>query len=149
MSVRTYTTKARECGGHTYTYTVEYSLSMKNEEALHIRIGREGETVANAFLKRIGYTIRGCNVRIAHDEIDIVAHDPEDDVIVFVEVKTRSPHHEEYRPELNAHWKKRNNLRRSARRWVAMHEYEGGYRMDLVCVIHNRVVAHHKELTWE
>ncbi len=50
--------------------------------------GRLGEDIAATFLKKQGYVILERNYRIARGEIDIVAQ--EDDVIVFVEVKTGS-----------------------------------------------------------
>jgi len=115
----------------------------------HLEVGKKGELLAEAFLRSHGYDIRGRNIRIGRDEIDILAFDPVDQVLVFAEVKTRSTFHEDYRPELNADWKKCIKLRRSARRWVAQHDYDGGYRMDLICIAGGKIVNHVKELSWE
>jgi putative endonuclease len=51
-------------------------------------VGRRGENIALHFLKRKGYKILGTNVRTPLGEIDLVAKHR--DIIVFVEVKTRS-----------------------------------------------------------
>lgn len=115
----------------------------------HLETGRRGEMVAADYLKSIGYRVEDRNVTLGHDEIDVVALDPEDDVLVFAEVKTRTHAHPDYRPELAAGRHKRQRLQRSARRWVAEHGFDGGYRIDLVCVDGGRVVSHLRELEWK
>ncbi len=116
----------------------------------HLLVGEAGEVIAWHYLTSIGYDVRERNIRIAKDEIDILAHDPEDDVLVFVEVKTRTEKTREgFVPEKTAAAKKRANLRRAARHWVASHDYDGGYRIDLVCVQQGRVTNHFKELAWD
>lgn len=52
------------------------------------RTGRSGETEAAASLEHAGYRILARNYRSPFGEVDLVAE--EDDVLVFVEVKTRS-----------------------------------------------------------
>ncbi|HPL63341.1 MAG TPA: YraN family protein [Syntrophales bacterium] len=49
--------------------------------------GKDGEDLASAYLKRIGYKILERNYRCALGEIDIVARDGP--VLVFVEVKSQ------------------------------------------------------------
>jgi putative endonuclease len=112
-------------------------------------VGKQGEEAAERYLKSIGYDIRGRNVRMGKDEIDILAHDPVDDVVVFAEVKTRSRSSDDYPPELNMRGFKKWKLMRAARTWVSRHEYEKGYRMDLICIVDGRVTEHLKELEWE
>ncbi len=53
-------------------------------------LGREGERVAERFLKKKGYKLVERNYRCAGGEIDLIALDGR--VIVFVEVKTRTGH---------------------------------------------------------
>lgn len=119
---------------------------MENEKQ---RVGKEGEDIAEKYLQSIHYEILARNVRDRyHDEIDIIAHDPEDDVLVFVEVKTRSRYSEDFLPEKNAGRKKWQRLRRAMRHYVARHAYEGGYRMDLVSVVEGMVWDHVKEIGW-
>jgi putative endonuclease len=51
-------------------------------------LGKEGEMLAKQFLKKKGYSILQENYRTPFGEIDIIAK--EKDVLVFVEVKTRT-----------------------------------------------------------
>ena len=51
------------------------------------KLGRWGEHVAATYLEAKGMRVLECNWRCARGEVDIVAQ--EDDMIVFVEVKTR------------------------------------------------------------
>ncbi len=118
--------------------------------APHLLVGLEGEELAAAYLISIGYDVRQRNIRQGRDEIDILAHDPEDDVLVFVEVKTRTKKIQEgFQPEMTAAADKRRKLRRAVRRWVAEQEYDGGYRIDLICVREGRITNHFKELAWD
>jgi putative endonuclease len=50
-------------------------------------LGKQGEKIAAEYLKRQGYTLVGANWRSTQGEFDLIAR--EDDVLVFVEVKTR------------------------------------------------------------
>ena len=109
-------------------------------------VGRIGERIALSFLRECGYVIYGCNVRLGRDEIDIVAYDPRDRVFVFAEVKARSKAHEAYVPELNLTPRKKTAMRRAARTWVAERGFEGGYRLDLLCVVGDRVTDHLQEV---
>ena len=52
------------------------------------RIGRWGEEHAARYLQERGYVILERNLRTPHGEIDILSR--KDDLLVFVEVKTRS-----------------------------------------------------------
>ena len=52
-----------------------------------ITIGKDGEKIAAAYLKKNGYRIIEINFRCSIGEIDIVAKEKDD--LVFVEVKTR------------------------------------------------------------
>lgn len=53
-------------------------------------LGRLGERMAVAYLKKHGLRILTCNFRIRYGEIDCIAIDPRDQCTVFVEIKTRS-----------------------------------------------------------
>jgi len=56
--------------------------------AKHLETGKKGEEMAVAFLEKAGYQILETNWRHRRAEIDIIAKDGE--ILVFVEVKTRS-----------------------------------------------------------
>lgn len=115
----------------------------------HIETGKRGEQAAEKYLKRCGYRIWDRNVRIGrHDEVDLVAYDHQEEVLVFVEVKTRSHTNDDFHPLLNFTYKKKKSFQRAVRRWIARSEYEGAYRMDVVCVVEGTVNEHFKEVAW-
>lgn len=51
-------------------------------------LGNQGEEYVMRFLEKEGYTIRARNYRTARGEIDIIAE--RDEIVAFIEVKTRS-----------------------------------------------------------
>lgn len=112
-------------------------------------IGSTGEELAVQHLLQSGYEIRGRNIRLGRDEIDIVAYDPVDDVIAFVEVKSRKKDDVNYRPELNIDKRKRHAITRAARRWITENNFERGYRVDLICVTQGRIANHWKQIEIE
>jgi putative endonuclease len=58
----------------------------------HQRIGRRGEEAAYFYLRKLGYVIVARNFRSSrrHGEIDLIGWDQ--DVLCFIEVKTRTSH---------------------------------------------------------
>lgn len=114
--------------------------------APHIALGASGEDLAAVFLKSLGYSILHRNVRVGRDEIDIIAEDKEDDVLVFVEVKARGKLDPDFLPAANAGPRKWKKLRRAAGKWTHEHSYDGGWRMDLVSVAGGKVIDHVKEV---
>lgn len=106
------------------------------------QVGTAGEQIAAAFLQSLSYSIVAQNVQLGHDEIDIIAYDPEDDVYVFAEVKTRSVQSKDYWPSINMTQEKKRYMRRAARKWIAEKQSERGYRLDLVCIAGGRIVDH-------
>lgn len=109
-------------------------------------IGRRGEEEAASYLSRRGYVILEQNRRFGREEIDLIAYDSEERMIVFIEVKSRSVRHPNYPVRTAMTRRKRAALRRAIERWVQEHEYEGCARLDLLVVIKNRVVEHLKDL---
>ena len=61
-------------------------------------IGDIGEKLAVKFLKKKRYKILSRNLHISHNELDIVALDKKNSMIVFIEVKTRSFDDDLYSP---------------------------------------------------
>lgn len=110
--------------------------------AKHMIIGRQGEQIAAKYLRSLGYFIYEQNVRLGHDEIDIVAFDPKDRVIAFVEVKARAHSDKYFSPFLNFTSHKKQCLQRAMRKWVAAHDFGGGFRLDLICVSSDKVCDH-------
>ncbi len=53
-------------------------------------IGRQGEQIAGAILKRKGFRMEAANWRCGKlGEIDLIAYHPQEKLLAFVEVKTR------------------------------------------------------------
>jgi putative endonuclease len=104
--------------------------------------GRQGEEVAAAYLRGLGYEIRERNVRLQRDEIDIIAFDKPRQMMAFVEVKTRRTNSEAYPIRTAIDRRKRRAMSRAVERWVTMHTYEGAGRIDLLCVEDATVVEH-------
>ncbi len=104
--------------------------------------GRLGEDLAAAYLRLRKFQIRERNVRFGRFEIDIVAYDPEEKMIVFVEVKARTNHDERYPIRTAVDHRKRRALQQAIFRWVNHHRYEGPARIDVVCIAEGRVIDH-------
>lgn len=97
-------------------------------------VGKWGEDQAAAYLKKLGYSILGRNVRPnKHDEIDVVAQKGE--LLVFVEVKTRKQ--EDYgRPAMAVDQEKRHALNRAAAAYLRKAKYpDMFYRFDVIEVL--------------
>ena len=72
------------------------SKSAENKPPAHLRTGRRGEEDAYFYLRRRGYVMVARNFRTARHrgEIDLIgwAKDRGEDVLCFIEVKTRTTH---------------------------------------------------------
>lgn len=108
----------------------------------HLILGRAGEEAARQYLVAKGYSIRAMNVRLGKLELDIVAYDPAERMMVFVEVKTRTRASDAYPIQSAVHWRKRERLRKAVRRWVVANDYAGPGRIDIVCVQCQQVTEH-------
>ena len=85
--------------------------------------GDVGEQVAADFLRSKGYEIVERNHYTSHAELDIIAVSPEQDAVVFVEVKTRTRDvAEKYgRPAASVGPKKQKNLIFAAEGYMKMY----------------------------
>jgi putative endonuclease len=86
-------------------------------------LGRLGEDLAVAHLRRLGFTLLERNARTRYGEIDAIAF--EGRTLIFVEVKTRriagNPRKQsgpEAQPLAGLRWRQRNRLRRLATAWL-------------------------------
>ncbi len=98
------------------------------------RVGQWGEMCAADYLQKHGYTLLGRNVRPnRHDELDLIAQI--DEILVFVEVKTRS--RETFgRPLRAVDKKKRHALNRAASAYLRQAKYPDlYYRFDVIEVL--------------
>ncbi len=104
--------------------------------------GNWGEEQAIAYLKGQNYSILATNWRFKHKEIDIIARFK--DLIVFVEVKTRSS--EEYgEPETFVSPQKQRFIITAANQYLIEKELELEARFDIISIlIHNgKVILKH------
>ncbi|MCK4520792.1 YraN family protein [Candidatus Parcubacteria bacterium] len=101
---------------------------MKN----NIKIGRIGEEIARDYLEDKGYDIIEQNCKTRYSEIDLIAK--KDDVLVFIEVRTKTS--ERFgSPEETINKEKIRRLIRSADAYSAIKRWKGQYRIDAVCVV--------------
>jgi putative endonuclease len=97
-----------------------------------IPLGKQGERVAEKFLKRQGYTIVARAERDRIGELDLVA--VQDRTIVFVEVKTRTSHDAGH-PAEAIDTDKQKRLTRVALSYLKRHDLlECSARFDVIAV---------------
>lgn len=120
----------------------------RRKDARH-SFGVEGERIAERYLRRLGYRLLTRNYRLRGGEIDLIFEDPDDDCIVFVEVKSRRSDH--VRGERAIHPAKRRRLVRltlltaKKKRWLNRR-----LRIDVVIVVlpehaNEPVVRHYRD----
>lgn len=104
----------------------------KTKNRQRIVTGKKGESIASSYLKKSGYRILETNYRCAMGEIDIIARDK--DVLVFVEVKTRSSEELGY-PEQAVHIRKQKKISQLALWYLEENKLTGAKaRFDVVAV---------------
>jgi putative endonuclease len=95
-------------------------------------LGRWGEDIAVNYLETHGYQIQNRNVQAAHGEIDIVAK--KDQLLVFVEVKTRSSHSFAY-PETSVTARKQAHMLSAAEEYFALYPDCGEtWQFDVIAI---------------
>lgn len=112
----------------------------------HSKIGQQGEQIAADFLLNKGYNIIARNWRFKQREIDIIAS--EKDVLVFVEVKTRTSNHL-LNPEETVNRKKQSFLRSAAEAYADENPARYNFRFDIISILMNgespKEIVHFKE----
>lgn len=102
----------------------------KKRQAL--KFGKLGEQMALRYLSGLGYIILEQNYRRGHLEIDLIALD--NDELVIVEVKSRA-NSALIQPEESVTHKKRHDLIRLANEYVRSHDRTENVRFDIITVI--------------
>jgi putative endonuclease len=98
-------------------------------------IGKLGESLACTHLIESGFKILDQNWRFGHKEIDIIAE--KEDVIVFVEVKTR----EDFFPnrlEEYINRKKQKHIIQAANQYIQLKELDVEVRFDVIAIVLNK-----------
>jgi len=107
-----------------------YETTPTPKLATTAEIGNYGERVAASFLRRQGYRLLTRNYKVTGGEIDLVCR--HDDILVFVEVKTRAGS-DLIRPAEAIDERKENALRHAARRYLELLGRDDiTYRFDAV-----------------
>ncbi|MDR2775255.1 MAG: YraN family protein [Tannerella sp.] len=94
--------------------------------------GKNGETEARAYMERNGYKILDANWRFHHYELDIVATN--DDELVIVEVKTRS---DKYlvAPEKSIDRRKICRIVAASDAYTRKYNIDLPVRFDVICMV--------------
>lgn len=100
--------------------------------AEHNITGVKGEELALEYLLKKGYILVEKSWRFKHKEVDIIMKD--EDVLVFVEVKTRS---DDYfgNPEEFVNKRKQKYLIQAAEYFIESIGFEGQSRFDIISVL--------------
>jgi putative endonuclease len=119
---------------------VKYNEAWANNLCMlapHLLLGRKGERIACRYLLREGFDILARRYHGRTGELDIIAFEQE--ILVFLEVKTRSSR--QYGdPWEYVDWQKQQILRRTAEEFIADWNLElFSYRFDIVSVVYNEV----------
>lgn len=100
--------------------------------AEHNELGVKGEKIAQAYLKKEGYTVLAVNWRAHKFEIDIIAQRAKQ--IVFVEVKTRSTN-QFGKPEESVDTYKERHLLNGAEYYLNKHDIDLEARFDIISIV--------------
>ena len=98
----------------------------------HNLFGAKGEIIAQEHLKKKGYEILECNWRFKKAEIDVICQ--KDDVLIFVEVKTRKS---DYfgKPEEFVSKKKEKLMFLAANEYMEQINHDWEIRFDIISII--------------
>ncbi len=99
----------------------------------NLKIGLRGEQLAARYLRKNKYRIIAANYSTKLGETDIIAE--KDNIICFVEVKTRSPG-QMFPPSEAVDLRKQENLRTNAAAFLKAQKHtDKGFRFDIIEVI--------------
>lgn len=115
-------------------HTQRTATRTREERRKALEFGQTGEQMAARFLTDLGYIILEHNYRRGHLEIDLIALDG--DELVIVEVKSRA-YDSILQPEEAVDHKKRQALIRLANEYVKNHNRRENVRFDIVSIVSN------------
>ncbi|MBD1397269.1 YraN family protein [Pontibacter sp. JH31] len=104
---------------------------MTTPQAPHLSTGFNGEDLATDHLREKGYRIVQRNLRMGKGEIDIIAR--KDDLLVFVEVKTRTNDDFGYPEEFVSRSKQRMILN-AADAYILKSGWQEDIRFDIIAI---------------
>jgi len=100
--------------------------------AIHNLTGKKGELIACQFLKNKSYNILETNWRCKKYELDIIATDHKE--IIIVEVKTRTDSNYE-NAKMAITNKKIRNIIKATEAYIKKHNISLPVRFDIICII--------------
>ncbi len=103
--------------------------------AEHIETGKKGENIAAKYLITNGYTVLTRNWTAGHLELDIIAK--KNNIIIIVEVKTRTGNLQMYDPAVAVNRQKQKQLIRAANRYILTYNIQDEVRFDIISVFIN------------
>lgn len=113
-------------------HTTRNNNRTPEERRKALEFGQTGEQMAARYLTDKGYVILEHNYRRGHLEIDLIALDG--DELVIVEVKSRA-YDSILQPEDAVDHKKRQSLIRLANEYVKTHNRKENVRFDIVSIV--------------
>ena len=99
--------------------------------AEHNKTGRTGEEIAARYLAQKGYVMLARNFRYRRAEVDLITQI--NDLLVFVEVKTRSKVNYGY-PEEFVSWRKIQLFQLAAEEYIHQINWQHDIRFDIIAV---------------
>ncbi|HEY9003462.1 MAG TPA: YraN family protein [Mucilaginibacter sp.] len=103
--------------------------------AVHLDLGRKGESLAKTFLEGLGYEILDENWTHGKAEVDLIAY--KDRMIIFAEVKTRTGNGFG-EPEDFVDLRKQRLLADAADEYIYLMDHQGEVRFDIISVLFDR-----------
>jgi putative endonuclease len=117
--------------------------------ALHLDLGRKGESLAKTFLEALGYEILDENWTYGKAEVDLIAY--KNSVIIFTEVKTRTGNGFG-EPEDFVDNRKQRLLAEAADEYIYLMDHKGDVRFDIISVLFdknaNYTLKHIEDAFW-
>jgi putative endonuclease len=119
-----------------FIFRLRKRLRRRGPLPAHLLLGRRGEAAAERFLRKQSFKILYRNFKTRRGgEIDLVCRDRKEQVLVFVEVKTRT--NELFgTPAEAVNWRKRASIVRAAKEWLRLLDLpDVPIRFDIVEVV--------------
>jgi len=117
--------------------------------AVHLELGRRGESLAKTHLEDAGYEILDENWTHGKAEVDLIAY--KDKVIIFAEVKTRTGNGFG-EPEDFVNERKQKLLVSAADEYIYLMEHKGDVRFDIISILFdkqaNYTLKHIEDAFW-
>jgi putative endonuclease len=117
--------------------------------AVHLELGRKGESLAKTHLENAGYEILDENWTYGKAEVDLIAY--KDKVIIFAEVKTRTGNGFG-EPEDFVDARKQKLLVSAADEYIYLMDHQGDVRFDIISILFdkqaNYTLKHIEDAFW-